>query len=326
MKPVNKKSLLWSIAIKVAVFAILVYALYEQVYLNENVHNIPGEFLRVGIGNAIVLLALLIVLMFLNWGIEAWKWKLLVQKLTPIRFIRTFKAVWTGVTLGLFTPNRVGEFGGRILYVPRKHRVHAAIVSLIGSFSQNLITVVAGMVGALFYLHQVEDVSWQVIMTLGMVAVIAVLLLLLAYYNLEVIISIFKRNRYLKRVYHYTSVLKDYSGKDLTNLLLLAFLRYAVYTAQYLIFLNVFGAGLTLLEGCAAITVIFLAQTVVPSFAIADLLTRLPVAALILSNYGVSLQVSLAATTSIWILNLIIPAVLGYVFIIRFNIFKNRQS
>ncbi|HMU68668.1 MAG TPA: hypothetical protein PKC38_01600, partial [Chitinophagales bacterium] len=161
---------------------------------------------------------------------------------------------------------------------------------------------------------------------LALVAVIAVILLLLAYYNLDVMVNLFRKAKFLKRIYPYTTVLGDYSANDLSRLLLLAFLRYSVYAAQYLILLNVFGAELSVMTGLAAIAVIFLAQTVVPSFAIADLLTRLPVAALILSKCDVSLQISLAATTSIWILNLIIPAIAGYIFIIRFNIFKNRQS
>jgi len=326
MKTTNKKTLWWSIAIKVVVFGILLFALYKQVYLNENVHAIPEQFLSIGAGKAIGYGILLVILMIMNWGFEAWKWKKVIDNITPIKFIRAFKAVWTGVTLGLFTPNRVGEFGGRILYVPRKFRIKGAIVSLIGSFSQNLITVIAGIAGLLWYVYAIEKIDLLVTGALALVAVIAVILLLLAYYNLDVMVNLFRKAKFLKRIYPYTTVLGDYSANDLSRLLLLAFLRYSVYAAQYLILLNVFGAELSVMTGLAAIAVIFLAQTVVPSFAIADLLTRLPVAAFILSKCDVSLQISLAATTSIWILNLIIPAIAGYIFIIRFNIFKNRQS
>ena len=53
MKTTNKKTLWWSIAIKVVVFGILLFALYKQVYLNENVHAIPEQFLSIGAGKAI---------------------------------------------------------------------------------------------------------------------------------------------------------------------------------------------------------------------------------------------------------------------------------
>lgn len=264
--------------------------------------------------------------MFLNWGIEAYKWQLLINKITPIRFVRTFKAVWTGVTLGLFTPNRVGEFGGRILYVPRKYRIKSVIVSLIGSFSQNLATIIIGIAGLLVYLHEIEQITLSITFAFALVSIIAVVLLLLAYFNLAVVVQLFKRNKFLKRIYSYTEVLGAYSFGELTRLLLLAFWRYSVYAAQYLIFLRLFGAEISIVQGISAIGVIYLAQTVIPSFAVVELLTRLPVATLIFSKYGIPIGISLAATTSIWILNLILPAILGYIFIIRYNFFKNKQS
>lgn len=242
MKTTNKKTLWWSIAIKVVVFGILLFALYKQVYLNENVHAIPEQFLSIGAGKAIGYGILLVILMIMNWGFEAWKWKKVIDNITPIKFIRAFKAVWTGVTLGLFTPNRVGEFGGRILYVPRKFRIKGAIVSLIGSFSQNLITVIAGIAGLLWYVYAIEKIDLLVTGALALVAVIAVILLLLAYYNLDVMVNLFRKAKFLKRIYPYTTVLGDYSANDLSRLLLLAFLRYSVYAAQYLILLNVFRA------------------------------------------------------------------------------------
>lgn len=112
--------------------------------------------------------------MLLNWGIEAYKWKFLVQKINPIKLQRTFKAVWTGVTLGLFTPNRVGEFGGRILYVPRKFRIKAVIVSLIGSFSQNIATIFFGVIGLIIYLHQIEQITLSVTFAVGLVSAITI--------------------------------------------------------------------------------------------------------------------------------------------------------
>ena len=60
---------------------------------------------------------LVIVLVFVNWGFEAKKWKLLITPIQKMSFFTAFKSVLTGVTLSLNTPNRIGEYGGRILYV-----------------------------------------------------------------------------------------------------------------------------------------------------------------------------------------------------------------
>src|SRR5262249_6990083 len=56
------------------------------------------------------------VMMLLNWGLEACKWRLLLWPLEKISFGRSFKAILAGVALALNTPNRIGEYGGRVLY------------------------------------------------------------------------------------------------------------------------------------------------------------------------------------------------------------------
>lgn len=307
---------------------LLIFALYKQMngIDRDKMSEVRTHLLSLPVATVLLVFILVFVLMIVNWTIEAYKWKLLIEKIQPIRLIRTFKAVWTGVTLGLFTPNRVGEFGGRILYVPRRHRISAVIVSLIGSFSQNLATMITGIVCLVIYIHRVEILSPWVFGSVILVGLIAVVLLLIAYYNLYVVIYLFKRNRFLKRVYPYLEVLKKYHNTDYSRLFIFSVIRYAVYTAQYLIFLHLFGADIAVTDGITAIGVIYIAQTLIPTFAIVEVLTRGTIATVILSKYGVDEVTAFAASTCLWLLNLIIPAVLGYVFIIRYNFFKTRQS
>ena len=48
--------------------------------------------------------------MIINWGIEAVKWKLSVRKIQQVSFSRAFKAVLSGVSFSVGTPNRMGEY------------------------------------------------------------------------------------------------------------------------------------------------------------------------------------------------------------------------
>ncbi len=324
----QNKSIIITLTIKVIVFALLVFALYEQLFENDQLHDqqFTQLLMQISGGKAICMLILVCLLMFLNWSIEAYKWKLLIQKLTPIRLVRTFKAVWTGVTLGLFTPNRVGEFGGRILYVPRKFRIKAIVVSLIGSFSQNTATLIIGIFSLILFIWRFYNYHELINGTLLLIGLITITLLLLAYYNLEIVAHQFKKIKLFRRLRPYLDALKLYAISDYNRLLALSALRYMVYTAQYLIFLRLFGATINITDGITAIGVIYLAQTVIPSFAIAEVLTRGSIATQVLTFYGVDGFISVAASTCVWLLNLIIPAALGYLFILRFNFFKNRQS
>ena len=67
----------------------------------------------------------LLLFVFVNWGIEARKWQLLMKAVQPMSFITAFKSVLCGVTLSLNTPNRMGEYGGRILFVKEGNRIKA---------------------------------------------------------------------------------------------------------------------------------------------------------------------------------------------------------
>ena len=58
---------------------------------------------------------LVIILMFVNWGLEAKKWQLLVKSIQKISFLRAFRAIFSGQAFALNTVNGVGEYVGRIV-------------------------------------------------------------------------------------------------------------------------------------------------------------------------------------------------------------------
>ena len=87
-----------------------------------------------------------------------------------------------------------------------------------------------------------------------------------------------------------------------------------------------FGVHLQIGEGWTAVSVIFLAQTALPSFTVAELFTRGNISLYFLRYYTDNTGAILAASTSLWLLNLIFPAVAGYFFILRKNFFKTRNQ
>ena len=89
------------------------------------------------------------ILIPLNWGFEAKKWQLLGQKLEPISYLRAYRAVMVGLTLGFITPNRLGDYAGRVLELKSKQRLEAIGAIFIGRFCQLVATVIVGSVGLL---------------------------------------------------------------------------------------------------------------------------------------------------------------------------------
>ena len=101
------------------------------------------------------MLGLAFILIFLNWGIETVKWKFLIQKIEQLSFFKTFSAVMGGVAVSSFTPNRVGEFAGRMLFLKNKLDTRVVALTVIGSMSQLLMTFFMGLYG--FFLFLAND-------------------------------------------------------------------------------------------------------------------------------------------------------------------------
>ncbi|HET9430922.1 MAG TPA: hypothetical protein VFO70_07085, partial [Chitinophagaceae bacterium] len=64
-----------------------------------------------------------VLLMLANWSLEAIKWKISVRPIQEISFFRSFKAVLSGISFSVSTPNRVGEYLGRVLYMDEGNRL-----------------------------------------------------------------------------------------------------------------------------------------------------------------------------------------------------------
>ena len=119
-------------------FAWLIYSIYRQVLkqpqLEESWFHIRQSFQSY----KIVYLVLGLLLIAVNWGLEAWKWMISVRTFYPVKFLQAFKAVLSGVSFSVTMPNRVGEYLGRIVYLPEGNRLKTISVTLVGSFAQLL--------------------------------------------------------------------------------------------------------------------------------------------------------------------------------------------
>ncbi|MBK6731215.1 MAG: flippase-like domain-containing protein [Bacteroidetes bacterium] len=322
MKLFKGKNQVYSILIKVAILGLLIFALYKQLIGNSDVKSALQLMLESINSNDFLLLFSVTILMLLNWGVESYKWKNIISKIYNIPFIQAFKAVWTGVTLGLFTPNRIGEYGGRILYLPMRHRISSIIATLIGSFGQIVVTSTIGIITLIIFLLTQTIFDTYITWMLIGICIVLDIVFFAAYFNLHIFIEVFKRKKFFSRILPYITIIGSYHNQDLWRYLGLSAIRYSVFTAQYLAFLKLFGVHLNVGEGVLVIGLIFLAQTIIPSFAIAELFTRGNIAVYFCGFYSENTVGVFAASTCLWLLNLIIPAILGYTFIIKKNFLK----
>src|SRR5215208_4195931 len=130
-------------------FAWLAFSIYRQI-TNQTQLEESWLHIRQSLQSyKILYLVLALCLVPLNWGLEAWKWKLSVHDVYPISFLQAFKAVLSGVSFSVTTPNRIGEYVGRIIYLPEGNRLKTISVTVVGSFAQLLVTILMGTTGVI---------------------------------------------------------------------------------------------------------------------------------------------------------------------------------
>ena len=127
----------------------IAFSIYRQVLHQENLSQKWQAILYSLDEKGVWMVLAVILLMFVNWSIESLKWKVLLSHLFTIKFTQALKSVFSGVAFTMVTPNRMGEFIGRVFYVPDGSRIRAAALTLVGSASQLIITLLGGAIGLL---------------------------------------------------------------------------------------------------------------------------------------------------------------------------------
>jgi hypothetical protein len=319
--PTRKVSHWLNLLIKAVLFVALAALLYRQVLHNADLHHFLNEF-REGISRkAWLMLSAVGMLTFVNWGIETIKWRLLILKLRPITWRKCVKGILFGITFSLFTPNRIGEFGGRVMAITQ-NRMPAFVSSLVGSFSQIVVNFTLGGLGLLAFLVIWQHQHIYVLAVFALLLLIIITVMHLAYYNLEVWSNLLQRIRMLRKISQYIDIVKRYSAKDLFRLQSLSAFRYLVYSTQYVLMLMIFGVKLNMIKTLVVVASIFFVQMALPTIALLDLGIRGNVAVFFLFPFTENALGIVAATFGLWLMNLIIPGIIGGIVAINFKFFK----
>lgn len=270
---------------------------------------------------------LVIAFVFVNWGMEARKWQLLMKTLQPMSFITAYKSVLCGVTLSLNTPNRIGEYGGRILFVNEGNRIKAITLSMAGGMAQLIITMLMGCFGLIYLLTGMDvsnmlmgiSVFWIRIFLYG--SIFGTVVFIFFFFKLGILVRLLEKLPFAEKFSKYINILETFEAKILLRLLSISFFRYIVFVLQYIFMLQLLHVEQNVWTGFWIITVMFWILAIIPSFAIAELGIRGTVAKTLFS-YSLNTIGILTATFGIWFVNLFIPALIGSLLILGIKIKK----
>ncbi|QSE97178.1 lysylphosphatidylglycerol synthase domain-containing protein [Fulvivirga lutea] len=295
-KPSQSYYKVYLITAKLLVLGVIGYLLFDKLKSQDRLATQLYESTLHLIKNNYWPLILVIALMPLNWLLESLKWKILVNKVTPINLMDSLKGVLAGLTLSFATPHGIGDYFGRILTIQEKGREGLVSSLFISRSTQMIATAIFGLVG-LDYLYGFWWPFAALVILIFAIVIVFSLLNWMSHFN------VFAR---------YLSLVKSYSFSTLLKIQFLSMIRYLVFAMQFVIIIKALIPAINFSLAFAGSTYIFLAKSILPTFNfLSDLGIREYSAIYFFEKYSVEIIPIVNASLLLWLINILIPTLVG---------------
>ena len=305
------------VLIKLGLVVAAFYFIYTKLFHNGDLNF--GKFVQNLMDFSSISINTILILLFLsifNWFFEILKWQTLVGCISKISLNEAITQSLGALTASLLTPNRIGDYGAKAMYYQRHLRKKIMLLNLVGNSAQMAITTIFGSLGFIFFtLHfQPELIYNGLLIWLG---VIGFLILMLVWSF---------RAKWLKKqkksLYKLLSFIKNISKEILFKIILFSLVRYLTFSFQFYYLLLLFWVDLDYLEAMVIISSMYLLSSIIPSIFIFDVVIKGGFALYLFGLIGVSETIVLSIVTLMFILNFVLPSVIGSYHVLTFKLPK----
>ena len=282
-------------------FIICSFAIYKQAIANKNWAEYGMQINQHLFGSSIQNWLILFFLMACNFIVEALKWKQLVQHNNPISFLKSLTSVFVGQAFAFFTPNRIGEYIGRTMFLDTGNKAKGVAQMAWTSYAQLLATIIIGTIALFWNAPLFPWLKW----ISPFIAVVAIV--------------IFFYDREWKG---WLSILNNLqiSAQSKILLLLLSFVRYGVFTFQYVWAAKMLGMEIPFWILGSSIAVLFLLLSILPTISISELVVRGQLLLVILAPWYPNELMIIVLSSLIWVVNFLLPAIIGALLLLGFRL------
>ncbi len=263
-----------------------------------------------------------LLLLALNLFFQYKRWAILVRLSEPdTTRKRIFSSLLSGVTLGFITPGRIGEFGRAFFIREGKWPLLLGLTAL-DKFYALLVLYFFGLLGILPFLQRhVELLVWMPLIITALIFFVLLYLLLIHPPFLAAILRRYQKYWHKhKKLHLLVSSLDLLPSRVAMKLSLLALGQVCTYTFQFFLLVRAF-AVVPLVQGLRALAATLWVKTLL-SISIGDLGIRESAAIYFLGELGVPEAAAFNGSMLLFFINVLLPAVGGFVFLMRDSTFR----
>lgn len=295
-------------AAKVLIVAGAFYFIWKQLAQNEQLQW--QDFVNILAQKASWQLALFMLsLSVANRFLEILKWQNLGSTLRSLSVAEATKQVLAALTASIFTPNGIGEYAGKALYFESSQTKRVLFLNLINNGIQMLLSVVFGIFGLLYFNTHFGIMGGKTLAGLFGIFLAAAAVLFFARhwrirgYSIKTIIQ--KINGIPRRVHQKN--------------MLLGLARYLVFSHQYFFLFRAFEVEIPYLLLMSAVAATYFIASSLPAFQMFDFAVKGSVAVYFFGLLGVNEWIVIFISTLMWLLNVVLPVLLGAVYVLQFK-------
>jgi hypothetical protein len=327
----------YNLLIQLAILVLTYFFIYRQVFEGADMQRVfqaVGE--KRSSSEFTNMMLLILGLMIVNWGIESFKWRYMIGKIEKVGFFKSFYAVLAGVAVSSFTPNRIGEYFGRVFVLDRASRFEGTLITVLGSMSQLLVTILTGSAALLIFIPFWPGphafIHGYLFYILVAVVVLLNLIMVALFLNVSFLSSLKEKilRTKLKKLRRFFRVFAFYHSRELITILGMSSLRYVVFATQFYLLLRLFSVPVPYPEALMVISLIYFVMAIIPTVLITELGIRGSVSLYFFGIYFTGGNADMetlnfgvfAASTLLWFINVALPAVVGTLFVFRLRFFR----
>lgn len=255
-----------------------------------------------------------LALMPMNLGLEIIKWRWLCRFAHPLTWKQTVLSFFAGISLSFITPNRIGEYPGRLLYLRQKNTIRLISVSLLGILSQMISLFFFGALGLIYAQWRFAGIFPRISLFLCLGAI---LLLGVIYIFYDFWYPFLGKIRWFRKWKVFGRLMVGIPRKHQAGILGISGIKTLVYTAQYLILLDWAGVVPLGVESFFLSGLFFWTNAMIPGWFLLELGQRSQIGVFIFSLVSENTLGIVAATVGLWLINLVIPSLVGSLIILR---------
>jgi len=315
-----KKTLSYLFKATILVLAFL-YIYHQYLEKRDSLKQFEVSIVHLDHTQVAVIMSAVMILMFANWITEALKWQYLTRRLAPISLWQAIEGIFNGLTWAIFTPNRIGEYGGRVMFLTPRKRIHGVFAMAVGQFGQNVITNVLGAGALVWFVFTFLHLSSWALIAIAVIAPIHIGLYLVFFFNIKWLVWLLNRIAFLKKYHRFFDIMGTYKFGELLNIMCFCLTRFFIFSSQYYLVVHLLVPAIPFHEVILLVFIFFFIQSAIPSLDLLDVPVRATVAVTLFAYVTHQHVAIIAAFASMSLINLIIPAIIGLVFTFNLKFF-----